>query len=157
AGEHALGQHGYREAADHLTRALKLLEPLPDTPERRQYGLTLHVLLGSAQVALKGHAAPEVEETYARARELSAHVEDSPRLVSVLLGLGRSYLVRGSLDAAREVGQRLLTVAQATGDAAIFAAAHDALGAVSFYRGEFEAALAHLERAVEVDAPPADA
>jgi DNA-binding winged helix-turn-helix (wHTH) protein/predicted ATPase len=156
AGEHALSQHGYHEAAHHLTRALHFLETLPDTQERRQQELALQVMLGSAQVALKGHAAREVEETYARARELSQHVDDTPRLLPVLLGLGRFYLVRGLLDAARDVGRRLLTMAEATRDAAIFLAAYDALGAVSFYAGEIETALGHLDRAMKVYDPTAE-
>lgn len=155
AGEIALRQHGYREAADHLTRALESLKALPDSQERVQQELTLHVMLGSALTALKGHAGPEVERAYARARELCEHVDDTPRLFPVLLGLGWFYLIRGSLDAARDVARRLLAMAEATRDPAIFLAAHNALGLVSFYGGEFETALAHLERGIELYDPNA--
>jgi predicted ATPase len=153
AGRHALNQHGYREAAGHLARALDMLEALPDSQVRRQRELTLHVMLGSALLALKGHAAPEVEKSYARARELCDHVDDDPRLLPVMRGLVRFYLVRGSLDAAGAVGQRLRAMAESTGDAATSLAAHDALGHVSFYGGELEAGLAHLERAIELYDP----
>jgi predicted ATPase len=130
---------------------------LPDTQARRYQELALHVTLGSALLALKGHAAPEVEESYARARQLCEQVDDDPRLLPVLRGLGRFYLVRGSLDAARGVGQRLQTMAASTGDAATLLAAHDALGHMSFYAGELEAALAHFERAIEHCDPTAHA
>jgi predicted ATPase/DNA-binding winged helix-turn-helix (wHTH) protein len=155
AGEIALRQHGYREAADHLKRALESLKALPDSQERMQQELTLHVMLGSALTALKGHAGPEVEQAYARARELCERVDDTPRLFPVLLGLGWFYLIRGSLDAARDVGRRLLAMAEASRDPAIFLAAHNALGLVSFYGGEFETALAHLERGIELYDPNA--
>jgi predicted ATPase len=155
AGEMALRQHGYREAADHLTLALESLKALPDSQERMQQELTLHVMLGSALTALKGHAGPEVERAYARARELCDHVDDTPRLFPVLLGLGWFYLIRGSQDAARDVGRRLLAMAEATRDPAIFLAAHNALGLVSFYGGEFETALAHLERGIALYDPKA--
>src|SRR5262249_5055198 len=101
-----------------------------------------------------GHATPEVEESYERARELSARVEDSPRLIPVLLGLGRFYLVRGLLDATRDVGMRLLTIAEASGDPSIVAA-HDALAAVSFYSGEFDASLTHAARVLALYDPAA--
>jgi DNA-binding winged helix-turn-helix (wHTH) protein/tetratricopeptide (TPR) repeat protein len=154
AGQHALSRHGYREAADHLAQALDALDALPDSEERTQQALTLHAMHGSALAALKGHAVPEVEHAFARARELSARVEDSPRLIPVLLGLGRFYLVRGLLDATRDVGMRLLSIAEASGDPSIVAA-HDALAAVSFYSGEFEPSLAHAARVLALYDPAA--
>ena len=114
AGQIALRQHGYSEAADHLTRALDLLKALPDSQERTQQELTLQVMLGGALTALKGHASREVEQAYAQARELCEHVDDTPRLFPVLLALGWFYLVRGSQGAARDVGRRLLAMAEAT-------------------------------------------
>ena len=46
---------------------------LPKTPERTQRELTLQILLGMPLTATKGYAAPEVEQVYARARELCRH------------------------------------------------------------------------------------
>jgi predicted ATPase len=148
AAEHALRQYGYREAAEHATQGLALLEALPDSQEHRQQELTLQVMLGSALTALKGHTVPEVEQAYARARELSERVDDTPRLFPVMPGLGWFYLVRGPSDAAHAVATRLSTMAETTGDPAILVAAHNATGLVAFYRGEFEAALDHTERGI---------
>jgi DNA-binding winged helix-turn-helix (wHTH) protein/predicted ATPase len=153
AGETALRQHGYREAADHLKRALDLLEPLPTSAERLQRQLTLHMMLGSAQTAMGGHATREVERTYARARELCEHVDDTERLFRVLPGLGWFYLVRGSLTAARDIGRQLLSMAESSGDTAIFLAAYNTLGVAAFYGGEFQEALAHLERGIALYDP----
>jgi DNA-binding winged helix-turn-helix (wHTH) protein/predicted ATPase len=155
AGEIALRQHGYREAADHLTRALDLLKSLPDAQERARQELVLYVMLGSALTALKGHAGREVEQAYARARDLCEQVDDTARLFPVLLALGWFYLIRGSQDAARDVGRRLLGMAETTRDPAIFLGAHHALGVGCFYGGEFESAVAHLERGIELYDPAA--
>jgi predicted ATPase len=155
AAEQALRRHGHREAAEHATRGLDSLRALPDSQERRQQELTLVVVLGSALTALKGHTAPEVEQAYARARELSEQVDDTPRLFPVLPGLGWFYLVRGPSDAAHAVATRLATMAKATRDPATLLAAHNALGLVSFYRGEFEAALDDLERGIALYDPTA--
>jgi predicted ATPase len=153
AGQHALRQHAYREAADHASRALHLLAALPDSPARIQQELALQVVAGSALSATLGYAAPEIARTYARARELCMQVGDTARLFPVLLGLGRFYLVRAEFQTAREVGRDLLTMAEATQDTALLLAAHNALGVVSFYAGDFEAALAHLERGIELYDP----
>jgi predicted ATPase/DNA-binding winged helix-turn-helix (wHTH) protein len=155
AGEHALRQHGYREAAQHLTRAIHAVKAVPDSQERRQQELVLQVMLGSALTALEGHAAGDVEQAYARARELCEQVEDTPRLFPVFLGLGWFYILGGSLDAARDVGKRLARMAQASPDPAIGLAAHNVLGVACFYGGEFEAALDHFERGIALYDPAA--
>jgi predicted ATPase/DNA-binding winged helix-turn-helix (wHTH) protein len=148
AGEHALRQHAYREAADHATRGLDALRMLPESRERAEQELSLHVVLGSALTATQGYAAPEVAGTYARAWELCAQVGETPQLLPVLLGVGRFYVVRGEFPTARAVGTQLLRTAEATRDAAMLLAAHNALGIVSFYSGDFETALEHLERGI---------
>jgi len=149
AGEHALHQHAYGEAADHATRALESLRALPDSRERTHETLALQVTLGSALTATQGYAAPEVARTYARAWELCTQMGETPQLLPVLLGIGRFYVVRGEFKTARDVGTRLLTMAEATRDPTLLLAAHNALGIVSLYAGEFEAALDHLERGIE--------
>ena len=148
AGEHALRQHAYREAADHAARALTSLRALPESPERAQQELALQVLLGAALSPTQGYATPEVARTYARARELCEQVGDTAQLFSVLLGLGRFYVVRAEFQTARDIAAQLLTMAEATRDTAPLLAAHNVLGVVSFYAGDFEAALAHLERGI---------
>jgi predicted ATPase len=68
----------------------------------------------------------------------------------VLRGVGRFYLIRGELQTALDVGIHLLTAAKTTQDAALLLAAHNALGVVSLYSGDFETALDHLERGIEL-------
>ena len=153
AGEHALRQHANREAADHATQALHLLEALPDSPERVQQELALQIMLGAALTATQGYGAAEVARPYERARELCAQVGDTVRLLPVLLGLGRFHQSRGELQIARDLGARLLGIADATDDAAVGLAAHNALGIMAFYAGEFEAALAHVEEGARLYDP----
>jgi DNA-binding winged helix-turn-helix (wHTH) protein/predicted ATPase len=153
AGENALRQHAYREAADHATRALELLRAFPDSPERMQRELTLQVMLGSALTMTQGYAAPDVARTYARVRELCEQAEDGVQLCPVLLGLGRFHNIRGEVQIARDVGTRLLTVAEATHDGAMRLAAHNALGIMAFYAGQFDAALVHLGRGMQLYDP----
>ena len=153
AGAHALRRHGYREAAEHATRALNVLRVLPDSSERIERELELHGVLGAALTATKGFADPEVVRTYARARELCEHVADPVRLVPALLGLGRFHHIRGDVHIACDLATRLLTTAETTHDTAVRLAARSALGILSFYAGEFEAALTHLEQGLALYDP----
>ena len=70
AGERAAERSAYAEAIGHLKQGLELLQALPDGPERTLQELDLRMALGAALMATRGYAAPEVEETYLRAREL---------------------------------------------------------------------------------------
>src|SRR5262249_42744357 len=72
ARQRASERSSYVEAIAHLTKGLELLQTLPDTPERVEQELTLHIALGTPLIATKGFAAPEVERIYARARTVSA-------------------------------------------------------------------------------------
>ena len=146
AGEHALRQHAYREAADHAMRGLGSIEALPDSRERSERELTLQVTLGAALTATQGYGAPEVARTYGRAWELCTQVGVTRELLPVLRGLGRFYVIRGEFQTARDVGTHLLTLTKVTQDPATLLMAHNALGVVSLYSGDFDVALDHLER-----------
>jgi class 3 adenylate cyclase len=103
AGERAVQRSANAEAISHLTKGLELLTTLPDTPERNRQELTLRTALGPALIATKGNAAPEVEQTYARAVELCRQVGETSQLFPVLFGLRSVYLVRGQLRSAHEL------------------------------------------------------
>jgi predicted ATPase len=94
AGENANRRSAHQETIALLTKGLELLQRLPDSPERIWQELTLQILLGPALVAMKGYAAPEVEQTYTRARKLCQLVGESPQLFRVLRGLWVLYLER---------------------------------------------------------------
>jgi predicted ATPase len=129
-----------------LTRALDLLRTLPETPERASQELALHVLLGPAWMATKGYAAPEVEQTYARARTLCAEVGETSQRFPVLRGLCQFYRNRGAFPTAREVGEELVQWAQREAAPTRWLEAQEELGATLYHLGEFPAAWAHLRQ-----------
>src|SRR5262245_3285033 len=104
AGQRALQRSANPEAMQHLTKGLALLGPLPETPARAQQELDLQMALGPALAATKGHAAPEVEKVYARARELCQRVGETPQVFPVLWGLWLFYNDRGELQTSHELG-----------------------------------------------------
>jgi predicted ATPase len=80
------------EAISHLTRALELLQTLPEAPARAQQELTLQYTLGVPLQTTKGWAAPEVERVYTRAYALCQQVGDTRELFLVLCGLAGCYV-----------------------------------------------------------------
>jgi predicted ATPase len=148
AGRQALQRSANPEAVQHLTRGLALLVTLPETPARAQQELDLQIALGSALMATKGHAAPEVEQAYARARALCQQVGETPQLFPTLRGLCRVYQNRGALPTARELGEQLYRLAQREATSTSLLEAHDAHGTTLFYLGEYAAARTHLEQGI---------
>jgi predicted ATPase len=121
---------------------------LPDTRERAQQELTLHLTLGAPLQATRSFASPEVKATYTRARELCQQVGETCQFFSVLSGLLIFHHVRGEFLTAREIGEQLLGLAQKEQDPALLVEAHRALGSILFNLGEFAAAQAHLAQSL---------
>jgi predicted ATPase len=153
AGQHALERSANVEAVAHLTQGLQVLGTLPDTPERAQQELVMQITLGRALSAVKGQAAPEMLQTYSRARELCEQVGEAPQLFQVLRGLHFFYQLRMELQTARELGEELLTLAQDIGDLSLRLEAHYALGNTLNYLAEFAAAEAHFEQVIDLYDP----
>jgi tetratricopeptide (TPR) repeat protein len=99
-------------------------------------------------IATKSQAAPEVEQTYARARLLCAQVGETPQIFPTLQGLCEFYRNRGALQTARELGEQLFRLAQRTSAPTPCLEAHIALGTTLFHLGEYAAAWSHLEQGI---------
>jgi predicted ATPase len=96
AGHSAIQRSAHVEAIRHLRQGLELLQTLPETPERTQRAVDMHIALGASLSATQGPAAPEVEQAYRHAHHLCAHLEEPQRLFPVLRGLCLYYNVRAS-------------------------------------------------------------
>jgi class 3 adenylate cyclase/predicted ATPase len=152
AGQRALRRSANVEAISHLTKALELLKPLPDTLGRAQHELTLQLTLGAPLTAVKGYAAPEVGAVYTRARELCQQLGKT-QPIPVLFGLWRFYLQRGELQKARTLGEECLSLAQREQDSADLLRARNMLAVTLFYLGEFVVARVHLEQGLALYPP----
>jgi predicted ATPase len=153
AGQRALARSATLEAVVHLTKGLEVLGTLPDTPERVQQELSLQTTLGTALMAAKGQAAPEVGQAYARARELCRHVGETPQLFPVLFGLWRFYQVRAEHQTARELAEQCFSLAQRVQAPTLLLEAHFALGVSILWHGEVVPARAHLEQGIALYNP----
>ena len=173
AAHRALERSANVEGVRHIMQGLAALETLStniNTPELREAAerreLELQTTLGTALIATKGYASPEVEVAYTRARVLletlekreEASLADESNVLRdrikdlrfpVLFGLWLSHLVRGRLRSARELGEACVAIAKQAENPAFEVEAHRALGATLYYLSEFNSALAHLEAGIE--------
>ena len=153
AGQRAAQRSAYAEALGHLTTGLEVLQTLPDTPERAQHELALHVALGGVLIGTKSYSAPEVEHSFARARALCQQLGETPEFFHILYGLWAHSYVGGKLQTARELAEQCLYLAQRANDPALFVGAHQALGATCESLGQFVPAHAHLEQGITLYDP----
>src|SRR5262249_8159736 len=87
AAQKASERSAYVEAIAHLRQGLALLQTLPQTPERTRREIDISIALGASLIATKGHAAPEVGQTYLYARQLCEHLAEPHQLFPILHGL----------------------------------------------------------------------
>jgi class 3 adenylate cyclase/predicted ATPase len=153
AGQQALERSANVEAVRHLTIGLELLARLPGTPARVQQELDLQIILGPALMATKGPAAPEVEQAYARARELCQQVGDTPHLFPTLQGLSQFYRNRGELSTALELGEQFYHLAQQEAAPTPRLEAHEALGTALFFLADYVVARTYLTEGIALIDP----
>jgi predicted ATPase len=147
AGQRALQHSANVEAIRHFNQGREVLRALPETPHRIQQELELLNSLGLALIAARGYTAPEVEETYRRARALCHRAEHVHHQSSTMLGLWKSAFTRVNLDEARRLADECMNMAQQKQDPAFLLTAHLTSGLTRFSLGEFVAARDHLEQA----------
>jgi tetratricopeptide (TPR) repeat protein len=153
AGEAAARSGAPREALSHLKRGLELLTRLPDTPERTQQELRLQLTLGEQLTSLTGFGVEDVEQAFARARELCRQLGETPQLFRVVLGLWAFYVERAELATARELAEQLLRFAQHVQSPPLFVWARLSLGITLHFAGEQVSARRHLEECVSLYDP----
>jgi predicted ATPase len=145
AGGQAISRAAFAEAIAHVARGLRLLERLPDSPERDREELTLQSPLAIALQAHRGYAAPEVDLAYKRARDLCRRVGGAAEFLSVSRGQTLFYVVRADLGTAMELGAELLRLGADNRNAEYLVEGHLTTGLVLNYLGRFVEARSHLE------------
>ena len=107
---------GWYHATVELTNdLLNVLAASPSTPERVEQQIMLQTSLARAVMATKG-CTDEAEQAYVRALQLLESAGEIPQLFPVLRGLASLYNFRNEPDKARQLGQRMLDLAERLGD-----------------------------------------
>ena len=151
----AAAKSAVREAIAQLCRGLGLLDGLPETCERKQLELDIHVTLVSALMAGKGYADPETLAALERANRLVTETAavGTPLHFSVLYGLWVSNFAGGAIAAALEHATNFLSSAQSQPSSGPLLVGHHTFGLSLMYGGDYRAALAHYETAASLYRP----
>lgn len=150
AAKRAREQSAYEAALHDLQGAIELVAGMPDNATRKDRELDLQIARGVTLVAMKGWHAPEVGESYQRARELCTESGGDPRLFSVLFGLWGFRLVRGDYKVADRLGADLIGLEQSSSDESLEMIAHWTAGCSSYFLGNLTSARSYLERGIQL-------
>src|SRR5260370_38167839 len=100
-------------------RGLKLLETLEASPERDARELELLGPLGTAYIASRGYAAPEVGPVFRRARTLCERVGQTPQLFAMMWGNFAFHIVRGDFRVCTELADEAMAFGERLNDPGI--------------------------------------
>ena len=116
AGDQALRRSAFQEAIVHLGKAIAMADKADATARQATGGSTspnqrlsqLHVAYGNALIAVRGYAAPETTEAFARAREAASGDKDATEQLAGGYGLWVGGYVRGELPSMTTHAQAFL-------------------------------------------------
>lgn len=147
AGTRALYASIYPEAIKQYEDALSLLRSHGGASfERKELEILLQ--LGQAFLAVRGYSSPEVDQTYARARELASRCGDAREEFTALRGLWAYHTARAEYREARALGERMLKLATDLNDPALLLETHRSLGNTFFWLGDFERSIGEMESTI---------
>jgi class 3 adenylate cyclase len=150
AGELALRRMALTEALSHLNRGLTLTSNLPRSSQRDNSELGLRILIGTAWVALKGWAAPEIWTNLHPALELAKSLERHDALAPIFVGLFTNIVTQGRVVEALPWALQAMDLATATCDASLLVTGHTIACICHCYAGEFTKATAHANKVLDL-------
>ena len=148
AGTQAMSRGALHQAVQDFEAALGLLKALPDGSERAPLELQLLSPLGTAYIAVRGYAAPEVGPIFNRAREICDAIGEPQQQFAVVFGNFAWRVVRGEMDRSLTLAEEALLLAAKVDDPGMWIEALFLKGVTLFYRGDFAEARALYERAL---------
>jgi len=148
AAAQALSRSHHNQAIAHASGALKLLDRLPQSPDRLRSELALQVTVGQACMQTIGYAAPEVERAFSRAEAICRQLKNPTEMLPVLWGLCAYYHARADFLKNRDVAEQALGIASAEGSPLSAVGRYFELGACLSCLGRFDEAGQNLEQAI---------
>jgi tetratricopeptide (TPR) repeat protein len=150
AGELALQRMALTEAIAHLNQGLELVATVPRSSQRDTSELGLRTRLGTAWMALKGWAAPEVWTGLHPALALAKSLERHDALAPILWGLTGNILNKGRVAEALPWVEEMLDIAEATRDADLLVTGHARACACNCWAGEFIKSVEHANKVLDL-------
>jgi predicted ATPase len=153
AGHRSAARSAMAEAVAQFQRGLDQLALSPRGRERERQELEYYSALGALLIAVKGRAAPETGQAYARARELWEQLGSPSEFLQVPYGLARYHAHRGEIDLALRLDEDLLRLSRRHNDSAGLVLGHTSSGRNLSFAGRFASSRSHLEEALALYDP----
>ena len=150
AGVQAASRFAHLEAVAYLRLGLELVTEIDEPDKRNEREIELQTALGTSLLAIKGFAAIEVGEVYARAEQLCLVTGKQSSLYDALTGLWYHHVVRGEIQRAQELAARFFAIARKDDDPARLLVAHLALSGMTWF-GDFSAGCEHIDKALSLE------
>ncbi|MFO8082300.1 MAG: adenylate/guanylate cyclase domain-containing protein [Armatimonadota bacterium] len=155
AGERAVRVCAYHEAIAHLSRALDLLDSLPENSRRSRRKLAILLLLAIPHAAIEGYGAQAVVDVLEQARQLAENVGSPEQLHHTLVLLSSLRTMRASPGFC-EPAEASLEVARKMDDDARITTSHGGLGFALLHTGDFSRARTNFDEAIAFLTPMSD-
>ena len=115
AADQATGRLALAEMVSHLRNALRQLELLPDSIERRRRELPIQVALGRALIDHEGSGSEEVRTTFEHALQLCLELDDTNQMIRVHDGLVNFHFTHSAFDEILRYADDLLEAGRRAG------------------------------------------
>ena len=161
AGDQALRRSAFQEAIAHLGKAIEMADKPGEGAPRAtavlsSQRLKLQTSYGQAMIHARGYSAPETTAAFARARELTAGIEDAAERFSIYYGLWVGNFVRGELAPMRDIAEIIKREVEARPGSPEAGVAARVNGATDWFAGDFADARVSLKRALAIFDPERD-
>jgi predicted ATPase len=153
AGQRSAARSAMAEAAAQLQKGLDQLALLPDNPARQRQELEFCSALAAVLMPVKGHAAPETGQAYARARELWEQLGSPSEFFRIPYGQSLYHAIRGELDLALRLNEDLLRLSRQRNDSGGLVLGYYSSGRILMYAGRFASSRPHLEEVIALYDP----
>lgn len=149
----ALARSANVEAAAHAQSGLDAVCTAGSPEVLRELDLLLTTMRGTALIATKGFAAPEVGTVFERAAQLSRKRMDSTTRFPALWGLWVYHLMSGKLEAAAGFAREILALGRQSKDDGITVEGLWAAGVVDVWRGKLKEGADALQASIDICRP----
>jgi len=149
AAEQASERSAVAEAETLLRDAIGILLARPQSPQLNLQECELQIALG-ALLTSRGFSALEREQALRRAYELSQHIGDVGKSLSVLFHLGQSYIMAGRLPEARTLAEPAAKKLEGLADPILEACSLENLGECYWWSGDLHNGRPYFKRVLEI-------
>ena len=149
AGDAALSQSAYAEAARYLAAAIELIRDQTEDLDLRGQELELQLKLAQAHRGVRGFGADDTKKAFERAYELiEADPTKAPYRFAVEYGLWSMHTNRAEMRDSLKRATQALAHARAQGDHEVLLCAHRLVASSYTLLGDFAMAGVHFEHAL---------